>query len=825
MANIRALAKRLLGGRGAAEGRPRLAGWVRVDSDNVVRGWAWDPADPGRRLTVRILVDSKPIAEALADRFDSKLTEHGDGRHGFAVVVPQALRDGREHAFEAVVEEAGYRLMSKARTFVIEAQATAPRLHLVEVTPTGLRARMRGGQYAKDTPLELWSGGRRLDPQQLAAGRRGDGPQAELTLAYPREVFLGLGADAVVAAPGMVEAGSGSTPLFAGVRLRAEPRDGGLALWLDGPLWLDGATALVRVLDEEGALMASGEAALGPDPVTLALPAGMAVEGARVEAVVEGRSIPGLAARVGDPAPAEAASANLIRNAELTDWPNGVLVRGGPARFELARGWHARNVRSPASLRAMAFPLDQEGEACSLTLAAHEVGDYCRLDAEVESRAALGGRRLTLAFEAGVAHGPLEAFRAPDDFAQIERVFLAPAGGKAGEGITIARAVLLTREMRRFEFGFEAPDDLAGGAFVLAFDFKRPFAITLQRPSLAFASASEAVAAPLAFEDPAVEAQAALLAGFEDWLSSRVVVPSVAPPLDGPAPRWGEPWPQGSVEVVICMHDAASETLDCLRSLVRGSAIPHRVRIVDDASGEDGRRRIEAFIADKPWMRLDPNPAHLGYTASANRGIRASTADWVILLNSDTVVSEGWIEGLLEAAASDAGVGMVGPLSNAASFQSVPEVVDAAGKLAVNQLPPGWTVERMAQLVRERSERAFPSLPLLNGFCALIRREAFDQVGGFDEAAFPMGYGEENDLCLRMAAAGWTLVVADQTYVHHVKSASFGAERRAALQAEGTAALKRLHPGLDLAALTAGMLQTPALVRMRAEVRAAWDGG
>lgn len=831
MPNILTLAKRLLTGRGPANGRRGVAGWVRVDPDNVMRGWARDDADPHRRLSVRLFIDSKPVAEVLADRSDPKLVElgHGDGRHGFALLVPSAFRDEREHAFEAVVEEAGYRLMSKAKTFVIDPAASAARLHLVEVTPGSLRVRLKGGQSARDTPLELWSGGRRLDPARLSTIRLREGPQAELRLDYPRDIFFDLATDAAVALPGMVEAGTGMAGLFSSTRLRAEPREGGVSLWLDGPLSLDGETVLARVLaGDEAHLLASAPLQIAPDPTFLALPSGAAADGVRVEITLDGRSIPGLTATVGASVAADQApAANLLVNAELTDWPHGVLVRGGPARFELARGWRALNHKSHGSLRAMAFPLDEEGEACSLTLAAAKVGDWCRLEAEVETRAAVARRRLTLSFEAAVAQGPLIAFRAPDDFAQIERIFLAPADGRPGQGVTIARAVLLTTELRRQEFDFDAPDDFAGKAFLLAFDFKRPFAITLQRPRLALVTA-DAVSrrsTAAAFEDRGVEVQAALLKGFEDWLSAGVVAaPPPAPPTRS-ASRWSSPPAgQGSVEVVICMHDAAAETLDCLRSLVVGSSLPHLVRIVDDASGEDSRRQVEAFIADKPWMRLDPNPTHLGYTASANRGVRASSADWVILLNSDTVVSEGWIEGLLEAAASDPKVGLAGPLSNAASFQSAPDIVDAAGKLAVNRPPPGWSVARMAAFVRDNSERAFPELPLLNGFCTLIRRQAFLDIGGFNEAAFPTGYGEENDLCLRAAAAGWKLVVADQVYVHHVKSASFGAERRAALQAEGGEALRRLHPGVDFAALTDGMKACPPLARMRDLVRNAWAG-
>lgn len=737
MANILALAKGLLAGRG--RGRNKVAGWVRVDPDHVIRGWAWDGRDPGRRLTVRLFIGLKPVAEILADRFDPKLVEqgHGDGRYAFAYVIPQRFRDGREHPFEAVVEAAGYRLLSKDKAFTIEAASTAPRLALLEATPSGLRARLKGARAA-DVELELWSGGRRIEG--LATTRVGQGPQAELHLAWPEAVSAGLAADAVVAIPGMVEAGAG----------------------------------FARLSAARNAAAASGED--GP-------------------------------------------SGNLIRNAELNDWPHGVIVRGGPGRFELALGWHAQNRKSHGSVRAFASPLDFKGGACSLTLAAATVADYLRLEAEVEGPVA--GRRLELGFEAAIAQGPDGAFQSPEPFLLIDSVFLMPAEGREGL-VKIARDLVLTREPRRFVLRFDVPAELAGPA-LLCFDFRRPTAVTLRRPSLAVVAAGAAEpATPVAFEDAGLQAQAGVIQGLEAWRSSDIVAPATPDPGPGEprAPAEGA----AQVEVVVCVHDAADETLACLASLAACTPLPHRVRIVDDASGEETRARIEAYVADKPWMRLDPNPGHLGYTASADRGVRAVAADWVVLLNSDTVVTPGWLEGLLEAANSRERVGMAGPLSNAASWQSVPELFDRSGKFKVNEPPPGWTPARMAELVAAKSERAFPEVPLLNGFCSLIRREAFIAVGGFNIAAFPMGYGEENDLCLRMAAAGWTLVVADQTYVHHAKSASFGLERRDRLSAEGMAALKHLHPGVDFAALGERMRETIPLIRMRNAVREALKG-
>jgi GT2 family glycosyltransferase len=191
-----------------------------------------------------------------------------------------------------------------------------------------------------------------------------------------------------------------------------------------------------------------------------------------------------------------------------------------------------------------------------------------------------------------------------------------------------------------------------------------------------------------------------------------------------------------------------------------------------------------------------------------------------VLLNSDTLVTPGWLEGLLEAAAADPATAFVGPLSNAASLQSVPQVFDARRQFKANALPPGWTPARMAALVAGCSEKTFPQTPLLNGFCILMRRQAFLDLGGFNHGAFPSGYGEENDLCTRAVKAGMKLVVADHVYVYHSKSASFGA-RRSELAKAGSRALKALHPDTDYAALASEVLEDLALAALRRRIAVA----
>jgi len=243
--------------------------------------------------------------------------------------------------------------------------------------------------------------------------------------------------------------------------------------------------------------------------------------------------------------------------------------------------------------------------------------------------------------------------------------------------------------------------------------------------------------------------------------------------------------------------------------------VPYALTVVNDGSDPYVAQVLNAYAGRSPCVRVLHNPENFGYTRSANLAMAHATADWMVLLNSDTLVTPGWLEGLLECAASDPAIKFVGPLSNAASWQSVPELFDVRGRWSVNPLPAGYSPEDMAALVASQSLRQLPCVPLLNGFCTLMDRRVVTELGFLDEIAFPVGYGEENDLCLRAVKAGHRLAIADHVYVYHAKSASFGIMQREQLSKAGSTALAQKHPDIDLKRIQAEMADQLALITLR----------
>ena len=103
-----------------------------------------------------------------------------------------------------------------------------------------------------------------------------------------------------------------------------------------------------------------------------------------------------------------------------------------------------------------------------------------------------------------------------------------------------------------------------------------------------------------------------------------------------------------------------------------------------------------------------------GYTFAANQGLRAATGGYVVLLNSDTIVTLGWVEKLVACAESDPAIGLVGPLSNTASWQSIPEI-EEDGDWAINALPSGVTIADMGSLIARHASHGYPRMSFLNG--------------------------------------------------------------------------------------------------------------
>lgn len=256
-------------------------------------------------------------------------------------------------------------------------------------------------------------------------------------------------------------------------------------------------------------------------------------------------------------------------------------------------------------------------------------------------------------------------------------------------------------------------------------------------------------------------------------------------PLQGDPSRVPPDRQPGPVDVIVPVAGAPEAFARCLDSLLAHTDL--------DADLEKHRLIVVLDGPQPPAMPPLPeralvleNPERQGFVVSVNRGMSVSDRD-VILLNSDTQVTAGWVGKLQEAAYSAPEIGTVTPFSNSATICSLPRFLET------NALPAGWDVERFGRLVEARSLRVRPRLPTGVGVCLYIKRKALDGIGLLDEKSFGEGYGEESELCMRALKAGYAHVLDDATFIFHEGQRSFGARRGMRVRSAHRA-MQRLHP-------------------------------
>lgn len=211
-------------------------------------------------------------------------------------------------------------------------------------------------------------------------------------------------------------------------------------------------------------------------------------------------------------------------------------------------------------------------------------------------------------------------------------------------------------------------------------------------------------------------------------------------------------------------------------------AIPYEILVVDNASADDSLAGLRRDPAASPLirdgrLRVVENADNRGFGAANNHAFQLSRSPFLLLLNPDTIVTPGAIESLIAVLRSDPRIAMCGPrLLNA----------DGSVQISVWRNPPAaWEIVlsnlRLYKLLPRSIRGALllgPHWPhdrrrnvrMLSAAALMVRREAVDAVGGFDER-FHM-YAEDNEWCLRMARAGWLLVFEPAAVVRHDEAQS-----------------------------------------------------
>lgn len=232
------------------------------------------------------------------------------------------------------------------------------------------------------------------------------------------------------------------------------------------------------------------------------------------------------------------------------------------------------------------------------------------------------------------------------------------------------------------------------------------------------------------------------------------------------------------IDIIVPLYVHNEEVLGlartCIDSVVTRTNYSFRLLLVDDSSPYAGLKPYLSGLS-QAYPGVDivilENEKNLGFVGTVNKGMRYGSND-VVLLNSDTEVSTGWLKRMVHCAYSNTRIATVSPFSNAATILSIPHFAKEA------PLPEGYSVDDVARIVLKYSPGAYPELPTAHGFCMYIKRNMLDMVGLFDETLFGRGYGEENDFSNKCIEKGYYNVLDDRTFVYHKGEASFQGSKK-----------------------------------------------
>ncbi len=224
--------------------------------------------------------------------------------------------------------------------------------------------------------------------------------------------------------------------------------------------------------------------------------------------------------------------------------------------------------------------------------------------------------------------------------------------------------------------------------------------------------------------------------------------------------------------MVIVNYESGAALLQCVEDWRADEATD--VVIVDNGSTDGSVERVRFRYPD---LEVVVPGRNLGYGAAANRGVAATTTPLVVVCNPDLEVRAGTLSRLSAALVGHPRRALVGPLIRTStgdrypSARRFPSLIDAGGHALLGIFAPDNRFTRSYQ--RNELDGAIGDpveVDWVSGACFVVRRSAFEQVGGFDEAYFM--YAEDVDLCWRLRQSGWSAAYVPTAEVTHRQGVS-----------------------------------------------------
>jgi GT2 family glycosyltransferase/glycosyltransferase involved in cell wall biosynthesis len=218
------------------------------------------------------------------------------------------------------------------------------------------------------------------------------------------------------------------------------------------------------------------------------------------------------------------------------------------------------------------------------------------------------------------------------------------------------------------------------------------------------------------------------------------------------------------VSILILTFNNLQVSKLCLTSLYCNTRYPNfEVIVVDNASSDETPAWLVKFAETHANFKYILNTENRGFAAGNNQAAALAAGDYLVFLNNDTVVTNGWIEGLLHRLEADSTIGIVGPVTNAIGNEA---------RIETNYKTPVEMEALAAWRARYLADKSF-EIGVLAFYCVMARRNEYLAFGGLDER-FGLGLFEDVDMADQVRRAGQHVLCVEDVFIHHFHRASFG---------------------------------------------------
>ena len=213
----------------------------------------------------------------------------------------------------------------------------------------------------------------------------------------------------------------------------------------------------------------------------------------------------------------------------------------------------------------------------------------------------------------------------------------------------------------------------------------------------------------------------------------------------------------GMTSIIILTYNSLEHTKKCVKSIRKHTPEPHEIIFVDNGSTDSTVKWLQSHLIVNKNFHLIENKENVGLAKGRNQGINMSQGEFIVFVESDVVVTEGWLHTMLQVLNHSSDVGIVGPMTN--NSASIQRITDDSYK-SLNYL------DKYAKIFKQQFHYRRIPCRSIAGFCMLFKRTLVEKIGLFDER-FNTGQFEDEDFCLRAALDGYCNCIAGDVFVHH----------------------------------------------------------